>query len=120
MAILVIAEHDNSSIKAATLHAVTAATKLGGEIHLLVAGSDCADAAAAAARISGVGKVLLVDAPHYASAVAGERRGTGGRHGRWLLASAGGRDDRRQELHAARRSAARRRADLGNLGSRVA
>jgi electron transfer flavoprotein alpha subunit len=67
MAILVIAEHDNSSIKAATLNTVTAATKLGGEIHLLVAGSNCADAAAAAARISGVGKVLLVDAPHYAA-----------------------------------------------------
>ncbi|EXI68956.1 MAG: Electron transfer flavoprotein large subunit [Candidatus Accumulibacter adjunctus] len=66
MAILVIAEHDNSSIKAATHHAVTAATKLGGEIHLLVAGSNCADAAAAAARISGVDKVLLTDAPHYA------------------------------------------------------
>ena len=67
MAILVIAEHDNSSTKAATLNAVTAATKLGGEIHLLVAGSNCADAAAAAARISGVGKVLVVDAPHYAT-----------------------------------------------------
>ncbi len=66
MAILVIAEHDNTSIKAATHHAVTAATKLGGEIHLLVAGSNCADAAAAAARISGVDKVLLTDAPHYA------------------------------------------------------
>ncbi|MEF8726605.1 MAG: FAD-binding protein [Accumulibacter sp.] len=67
MAILVIAEHDNTSIKAATHHAVTAATKLGGEIHLLVAGSNCADAAAAAARISGVDKVLLTDAPHYAN-----------------------------------------------------
>ncbi|MBL8390504.1 MAG: FAD-binding protein [Candidatus Accumulibacter sp.] len=67
MAILVIAEHDNSSIKAATLNAVTAATKLGGEIHLLVAGSNCAAAAAAAARIGGVGKVLQVDAPHYAA-----------------------------------------------------
>jgi len=66
MAILVIAEHDNTTIKAATLNAVTAATKLGGEIHLLVAGSNCADAAAAGARISGVGKVLLTDAPHYA------------------------------------------------------
>ncbi|MCM8611319.1 FAD-binding protein [Accumulibacter sp.] len=66
MAILVIAEHDNTSIKAATLHAVTAATKLGGEIHLLVAGSNCAAAAAEAARISGVDKVLLSDAPHYA------------------------------------------------------
>jgi electron transfer flavoprotein alpha subunit len=49
MAILVIAEHDNTSIKAATLNAVTAATKIGGEIHLLVAGSACAAAADAAA-----------------------------------------------------------------------
>ena len=66
MAILVIAEHDNTSIKAATLHAVTAASRIGGDIHLLLAGSACAGAAEAAARISGVGKVLLADAPHYA------------------------------------------------------
>ncbi|EXI77394.1 MAG: Electron transfer flavoprotein large subunit [Candidatus Accumulibacter appositus] len=66
MAILVIAEHDNSSIKAATLNAVTAAGKIGADLHLLVAGSGCAAAAAAAAKIAGVGKVLLVDAPHYA------------------------------------------------------
>ena len=67
MAILVIAEHDNLSIKAATLNAVTAAGKIGGDVHVLVAGSGCAAAAAAAARISGVSKVLLVDAPHYAA-----------------------------------------------------
>jgi len=66
MAILVIAEHDNTSIKAATLNAVTAATKIGGDIHLLVAGSVCAAAAEAAARIAGVSKVLVADAGHYA------------------------------------------------------
>ncbi len=66
MAILVIAEHDNSSIKAATLNAVTAAGEIGADLHLLVAGSGCSAAADAAAKIAGVGKVLLVDAPHYA------------------------------------------------------
>ena len=66
MAILVIAEHDNASIKPATLNAVTAAAKIGGEIHLLVAGSACAAAAAAAARIAGVSKVRVADAAHYA------------------------------------------------------
>ena len=66
MAILVIAEHDNTSIKAATLNAVTAAGKIGGDVHLLIAGSACAAAAASAARISGVSKVLLADAPQYA------------------------------------------------------
>ncbi|WP_374682023.1 electron transfer flavoprotein subunit alpha/FixB family protein [Accumulibacter sp.] len=66
MAILVIAEHDNSSIKPATLNAVTAAGKIGAEVHLLVAGSACAPAADAAARIAGVGKVLLADAAQFA------------------------------------------------------
>ncbi|HNO72250.1 MAG: FAD-binding protein [Candidatus Accumulibacter sp.] len=66
MSILVIAEHDNTSIKAATHHAVTAATRIGGDIHLLVAGSACALAAESAARISGVSKVLVADAAAYA------------------------------------------------------
>ena len=66
MAILVIAEHDNASIKPATLNAVTAAAKIGGEIHLLVAGSACAAAAAAAANVAGVTKVRVADAAHYA------------------------------------------------------
>jgi electron transfer flavoprotein alpha subunit len=62
---LVIAEHDNQSLKPATLNAVTAAAQIGGEIHLLVAGSACAAVAQSAAQIAGVGKVLLADAPHY-------------------------------------------------------
>ena len=66
MAILVIAEHDNVSIKPATLNAVTAAAKIGGELHLLVAGSGCTAAAAAAAKIAGVAKVCVADAAHYA------------------------------------------------------
>jgi electron transfer flavoprotein alpha subunit len=66
MAILVIAEHDNVSIKPATLNAVTAAAKIGGEVHLLVAGSACASAASAAAKIAGVAKVCVADAAHYA------------------------------------------------------
>ncbi len=70
MAILVIAEHDNASLKAATLNTVTAAGKLGGDIHVLVAGSDCAAVAQAAAQVAGVGKVLLVDAPHYGDQTA--------------------------------------------------
>ena len=54
MAILVIAEHDNGSLKPSTLNAVTAAAALGGDIHVLVAGSNAKPAADAAAAISGV------------------------------------------------------------------
>src|SRR5512135_3891178 len=70
MAVLIIAEHDHRSLKPATLNAVTAAGKLGGEIHVLVAGSDCGAAAEAAARIEGVAKVRVADAPHYADDLA--------------------------------------------------
>ncbi|MGE4449444.1 MAG: electron transfer flavoprotein subunit alpha/FixB family protein [Azospira sp.] len=70
MAILVIAEHDNQSLKAATKNAVTAAGKIGGEIHVLVAGSGCANAAAEAAKLAGVAKVKVADAAHYADQTA--------------------------------------------------
>jgi len=70
MSILVIAEHDNAGLKAATLNTVTAAAKIGGEIHVLVAGSNCAGAAQAAAQLAGVTKVLVADAPHYAGQIA--------------------------------------------------
>jgi len=66
MSILVIAEHDNASLKAATLNTLTAAKKLGGEIHVLVAGSGCAAAAQAAAQLDGVTKVRVADAAPYA------------------------------------------------------
>jgi electron transfer flavoprotein alpha subunit len=61
MTALVIAEHDNASIKAATLNTVTAALACGGDVHVLVAGEGAAAAAAAAAQITGVAKVLHAD-----------------------------------------------------------
>ena len=63
MAVLVIAEHNNVSIKGATLNTVTAALACGGDVHVLVAGAGAAAVAAAAAQISGVAKVLHADAP---------------------------------------------------------
>jgi electron transfer flavoprotein alpha subunit len=65
MSILVIAEHDNASLKAATLNAVTAAAKIGGEIHLLVAGANCGAVAEQAAKVAGVAKVKVADAAQY-------------------------------------------------------
>ena len=61
MTSLVIAEHDNASIKGATLNTVTAALQCGGEVHILVAGANAGPAAAAAAQIAGVAKVLHID-----------------------------------------------------------
>ncbi len=66
MAILVIAEHDHASLKAATRNTLAAAARLGSDIHLLVAGSNAAAAAQQGAACAGVAKVLLADAPQYA------------------------------------------------------
>jgi len=63
MAALVIAEHDNTAVKASTLYTVTAALACGGEVHVLVAGENAAAAAQAAAQIAGVAKVLHADSP---------------------------------------------------------
>jgi electron transfer flavoprotein alpha subunit len=70
MSILVVAEHDNASIKGATLNTVAAAQKIGGDIVVLVAGQGCAAAAAAAAKIAGVAKVLVADNAAYAHQLA--------------------------------------------------
>ena len=70
MSILVIAEHDNAALKAATLNTVTAATQIGGDIAVLVAGQNCGAVAQAAAQVAGVNKVLVADAPHYANQLA--------------------------------------------------
>src|SRR5436190_4428855 len=70
MSILVVAEHDHSTLKSATLHAVAACGKLGGDIHLLVAGHNARGAAEAAARVAGVSKVLHADAPQLAGQLA--------------------------------------------------
>jgi electron transfer flavoprotein alpha subunit len=70
MIVLVVAEHDNKSIRKSTLNAVAAAQKIGGELHVLVAGHQAGDAAKAAAQIPGVAKVLHADAPHLADFLA--------------------------------------------------
>jgi electron transfer flavoprotein alpha subunit len=70
MPILVLAEHDNKSVKKATLNTVAAAQKLGGDIHVLVAGHNAAAAAGEAAKVAGVKKVLHADAPHLGEFLA--------------------------------------------------
>src|SRR5258708_3992841 len=70
MAVLVLAEHDNKTIRKATLNTVAAAEKIGGDIHVLVAGHQAGEAAKAASAISGVKKVLHADAPHLADFLA--------------------------------------------------
>ncbi|HZS80439.1 MAG TPA: FAD-binding protein [Herbaspirillum sp.] len=72
MSALVIAEHDNASLKGCTLNTITAAiqTQAGGDVHVLVAGHNAGAAATAAAKIAGVSKVLLADAPQLADGLA--------------------------------------------------
>src|SRR3954465_9795012 len=70
MAVLVLAEHDNKSLRKATLNTVAAAQKIGGEVHVLVAGHQAAAVAKAAAQAAGVKKVLHADAPHLGEELA--------------------------------------------------
>ena len=70
MAALVIAEHDNQSIKGATLNTVTAALACGGDVHVLVAGHNAAEAAKAAGQIAGVAKVLHAEGEYFAHGLA--------------------------------------------------
>ena len=70
MANLVIVEHDNKEIVAATLHAVTAAQQIGGDVDLLVAGENCGEAAEAAAKIAGVARVKVADDAKFAHGLA--------------------------------------------------
>jgi len=70
MSILIIAEHDNSSLKPATLNSVTAAQEIGGDIDILVAGSGCQAAAEQAAQVAGINKVLVADDAAYNNAMA--------------------------------------------------
>jgi electron transfer flavoprotein alpha subunit len=65
MPTLLLAEHDNKSLKDATSKALTAAKAIGADVHILVAGHQCQAVAAAAAKLDGVKKVLLADAPAY-------------------------------------------------------
>lgn len=70
MAVLVIAEHDNATLKSATLTTLGAAKKIGGDVHVLVAGTGCGGAAQAAAKAEGVAKVFIADAPELAHGLA--------------------------------------------------
>ena len=70
MTVLVIAEHDNASLKAATLNAITAATQIGGGVHLFIAGHDVTAVAEQAATIDGVDQVRVADAAHLAQGLA--------------------------------------------------
>ena len=70
MAALVIAEHDNAHIKGATLNTVTAAKAIGGDVHVLVAGSGAGEAAKAAAQIAGVAKVIHADGAQFEHGLA--------------------------------------------------
>jgi electron transfer flavoprotein alpha subunit len=70
MRALVVAEHDNAQLATATLHAVSAAAALGGEVDLLVAGESCDEAAGAATKVQGVSRVIQVEDSIYAEAVA--------------------------------------------------
>jgi electron transfer flavoprotein alpha subunit len=70
MSTLILADHDNASLKPATLNAITAAQQIGGDLHVLVAGANAAPAAQAAARVHGVAKVLHAEASYLASPVA--------------------------------------------------
>ena len=70
MSILVVVEHDNQAVNAATLNTLAAARQIGGDIHLLVAGANCAEAANAAAALEGADKVLFADSAEYGHSLA--------------------------------------------------
>ena len=110
MSVLVIAEHDNASIKGATLNTVTAAAACGGDVHVLVAGENAGAAAQAAAQIAGVAKVIHADG-------ASLKNGLAENVAAQVLAIAGNQPHpvpghgRRQERGPARGRQARRRPD---------
>ena len=106
MTALVVAEHDNASIKGPTLNAVTAAAKAAGDVHVLIVGHNAAGAAQAAAKIGGVSKVLVADGPQFADGlaepVAAQVLAVAGNYTHVLApATANGKN-----VHAARRSEA--------------
>ena len=76
MAVLLFAEHDNKSLAPATAKTLTAARAFGGDVDLLVAGENCRGVAEAAAKLEGVRKVLLAEAPHLSQRLAEETLGT--------------------------------------------
>ena len=120
MTVLLIAEHDNAHVKDATHKALTAAAKLGGDIHVLVAGNKADAAAAEAAKLSGVKKVLHCEAPYFERPLAEPMAALDRRASRALRTYRRAGHHQRQELHAARCRPARRDADLRHFRSRLA
>ena len=112
MPTLLLAEHDNKSLKDATNKALTAAKALGGDVHILVAGAGCKAVADAAAKLDGVKKVLLADAPAYAHMLAEPTAALIVSLAEPYETIIGGGDHDREERHAARGGAARRDADF--------
>ena len=112
MAVLVIAEHDGKQLKPGVANTVTGAAKMGGDVTVLVVGHQCAEAAQAAAKVAGVKKVLHCDAPHYDGFVAENMAALIVPLAPQYTHIVAPATDVRQELHAARRGAARRAADL--------
>src|SRR5680860_1402825 len=76
MAVLLLAEHDNQALAPATAKALTAAREFGGDVDILVAGDGCKGVADEAAKLEGVRKVLLAEAPHLAQRLAEETAAT--------------------------------------------
>ena len=70
MTSLVVAEHDNKSVRGATLNTVTAALQCGGDVHVLIAGHNAGEAAKQAAQIAGVAKVIHAEGPHFEHGLA--------------------------------------------------
>ena len=70
MSVLVIAEHDGNALKTGVANTVTAASKIGGDVAVLVAGKQAGGAAQAAGKLAGVKKVLVAEAPHYEGSAA--------------------------------------------------
>ena len=70
MSVLVLAEHNNAELNPATLNTIAAASQIGGDIHVLVAGSGCGAVADAAAAVAGVAKVMVADAAEYENGIA--------------------------------------------------
>ena len=112
MTILVIAEHDNATLKPSTLHTLGAAKQIGGEVHVLVAGQGTQGVAQAASQVPGVAKVLTADSAQYKDQLAENLAALVDRAGEGLRPRARPGDDLRQELHAARGGAPRRRAGV--------
>ena len=112
MPTLLLAEHDNKSLKDATNKALTAAKALGGEVHVLVAGYGCKAVADAAAKLDGVEQGVAGGRAGLRSHAGRADRGADRRARRALRNHHGGGDHDRKEHHAAGRGAARRDADL--------